>query len=204
MKRFFGVPMTQWDSMRDRLHVYVVPGAGLGAELARLQQSLRGRDYCAAQPVEFLHATVQQFAFTTGEAEAGLPEFACRMALLAARTTVFELQLGRPVVDDYSLGVRAEATDQWQNLSREIADAALGTCHAGRAMPAAPRQPHISLGYGIGTGSSSEIQSAVDALHTGNPPALAVAELKFVAVHQDESRGRYTWDELAAWPLAGP
>lgn len=196
--------MTQWDSMRDRLHVYVVPGAGLSTELARLQQSLRGRDYCAPQPVEFLHATVQQFAFTTGEAEAGLPEFAHRMAMLAGRMATFELQLGCPVVDDYSLGVRAEATDQWQDLSRKIADAALGTFHAGRAMPAAPRQPHISLGYGIGAGSSSEIQGAVDALHTGNPLVLAVTELKFVAVHQDESRGRYTWDELAAWPLVGP
>lgn len=203
MRRFFGVPITRWASPRDRLHVYALPGARLVDRLTLLQKALDGIDYCSTQPPEHLHATVQQFAFSTAEVPpAELAGFAAGLARLAGETPPFAVPLGPPVVDDHSIGVRGHATRRWVGLSAAIRELAAATFHGGVALPPAPRKPHLTLGYGLGDGSSAVLQDRVDALHTGLLPDLRVDRIHLLGVHQDEERGVYTWDPLGSWELA--
>ncbi|MFC4947022.1 2'-5' RNA ligase family protein [Pseudonocardia sp. GCM10023141] len=202
MKRFFGVPITRWASPRDRLHVYVLPGERLSAQLAVRQKALDGIAYCSTQPVANLHATVQQFALTTGEVPADrLAAFGDGLAGLALRTTPFSVPLGPPVVGEHTLGVRGHLTQRWMDLTAAIRELALATFHADVVLPAPPSRPHVSLGYGLAEGSSTVIQDRADGLHHGVLPDLRVDALHLLAVHQDEIRGAYTWDSLGVCAL---
>ncbi|MDQ4504094.1 hypothetical protein [Sinomonas sp. ASV322] len=194
MKRFFGEPATLWPSMRNRLHVYVLPGDELRSALVERQRALDDVDYCSVQPAEYLHATVQQLSHTNDEADpAAVERFIGRLGDLAASTKPFTVPLAAPVVDDFSLGVRGPSTPEWSALLDGVRAAAAETVNAGLPIPNPPFAPHVTLGYGVAEGSGERIQRASDAL--GGPvPPLAVAGLHFLAVHQDTERGRFTWD----------
>ncbi|HEY8294908.1 MAG TPA: 2'-5' RNA ligase family protein [Micrococcaceae bacterium] len=204
MQRFFGAPMTRWASMRNRLHVYVLPQAELRVELEARQRALESAEYCSIQPGGFLHATVQQFAVTSEEVSAGqLAAFNGALADLAAATEPFGVDLDAPLADDFSLGVRGTPTPPWRALVERVRSAGAETINAGFRLPGAPGRPHISLGYGLADGSTAQVQAAADALALRRLPALRVDGVHVLAVHQDVRRGIFTWDSSALHRLRG-
>lgn len=175
MKCFFELPMTMWPAMRNRLHIYALPGRDLRAALVERQRALEAFDYCSIQPAGFLHATVQQFALTADEASPGdVVAFMHRLKRVAAVTKPFSIELGEPVADSYSLGVRGIASPAWARMTDAIRDAANATIHSGRSLPNAPAFPHLSLEYAVAEGSTELIQKASDQLTGPVLPPLTV------------------------------
>ena len=192
--------MTCWPTLRNRLHVYVLPNQDLRAELQRRQQILEAFDYCSVQPGAYLHATVQQFAVTSDEVNGEqLRAFREAAARVAATTRPFTIELGAPLADDWSLGIRGTATPHWTSLVEAVRAAAAQTVNTGLPLPDAPYGPHITLGYGLADGSTERIQAASDATNAQELPALKVEAIHLVAVHQDPERGTFTWDQTASW-----
>ncbi|WP_336854586.1 2'-5' RNA ligase family protein [Sinomonas albida] len=202
MKRFFGEPATRWASLRNRLHVYVLPNSELRSALSARQAVLEGVEYCSVQPEPYLHATVQQFATSAEEVSREEVEaFTERLALLAEETEPFSIELGAPVVDDFALGVRGALSPAWTSLVDGVREAAAATINQGRAMPPGPFGPHVTLGYGLADGSGEQLQRESDLLATEPLPALKVASLHFLAVHQDAEAGTFTWDATVPFEL---
>lgn len=147
MKRFFGHPVTLWPSMRNRLHVYALPAPDLRSALGERQRVLAAFDYCSIQPVDYLHATVQQFAVTSDEVSPeDMDAFMARLKSLAAETKSFSVELGEPEADDYSLGVRGTNTPPWAKLTAAVRDAAADTINKSQSLPGAPFQPSSHFG----------------------------------------------------------
>ncbi|MEA5454742.1 hypothetical protein SPF06_08415 [Sinomonas sp. JGH33] len=204
MKRFFGEPATLWPSLRNRLHVYVLPDDELRSALVERQRALDGVDYCSVQPAEYLHATVQQLSRTSSEADpAAVGRFLERLGDLAAATKPFEVPLGAPVVDDFALGARGLATPEWTALLDGVRAAAADTVNAGLPIPDPPFAPHVTLGYGVAEGSGERIQGASDSLGGEPLPPLVVSSMHFLAVHQDTERGTFTWDTTTELAFGG-
>lgn len=223
MKRFFGQPMTLWPSMRNRLHVYLLPDEELRAALVAKQKALEGFDYCSVQPAAYLHATVQQFAVTTEQVTPEqLEAFARQLARFAADLQPFDIPLAAPVADDWSLGVRGLPSAEWHHVVNGVRAAAAETINLGHEMPKAPFGPHLTLGYGVADGSSEQIQLASDSLNdsrnlsgltsSGGPngsgalagsglPPLRVNKLHLLAVHQDVEAGIFHWDSSETFSI---
>ncbi|WP_422933996.1 2'-5' RNA ligase family protein [Sinomonas sp. P47F7] len=188
--------------MRNRLHVYVLPDDELRSTLVARQSVLEGVEYCSVQPEPYLHATVQQFATAAEEVSPEEVEaFTERLALLAEDTEPFSIELGAPVADQFGLGVRGALSPEWTRLVDRVREAAAATVNKGRPMPAAPFGPHVTLGYGIADGSSDQLQRESDLLATEPIPALKVASLHFLGVHQDTDAGTFTWDATVPFEL---
>lgn len=218
MKRFFGQPMTLWPSMRNRLHVYLLPDEELRAALVARQKALEGFDYCSVQPAAFLHATVQQFAVTTEQVTPEqLEAFTRQLAQFAADFQPFDIPLTAPVADDWSLGVRGLPSAEWHHLVDGVRTVAAETINIDHEMPKAPFGPHLSLGYGVADGSSEQIQLASDSLNGSRGlntlndsdalagselPLLRVSELHLLAVHQDVEAGIFHWDSSKTFAVS--
>jgi hypothetical protein len=204
VKRFFGNPNTLWPSMRNRLHVYVLPDDELRSVLGERQFILNEFDYCSVQPPEYLHATIQQFAVTSEEVSAEqTAAFMDALRLLAAAVEPFSIEMAAPTADDWALGVRGIATPAWSAVTEGVRAAASRTINAGAPLPSGVDVPHISLGYGLANGSTEHIQRASDETKK-RIPQLKVDSLHFLAVHQDMELGTYTWDSTSPVPLTGP
>lgn len=196
--------MTLWTSMRNRLHVYVLPTPDLRSALEQRQHALAAFDYCSIQPPEYLHATVQQFAVTSEDvSREEMESFVGRLTALSKETTPFIVPLAEPRADDYSLGVRGTSTPSWEQLTAAVRDAAACTINKNLPLPKAPMAPHLTLGYGVADGSTAIIQAAADELQHPPLPPLAVYGMHFIAVHQDTERGTFIWDTTIPFPFRG-
>jgi 2'-5' RNA ligase len=201
VRNFFGPERRMWPQMRDALHVYVLPAAEFAAALRPAREAIAAFDGCAAVAEPWLHATVTRIPWWRNEiAEELLERLSTALTVMAAATPKFTIPLSGPTVHPASVGMSGENIRAWQSLLEHTRDVAENICGTIRPLPAPPRQPHVTLGYGVAERDSAPLTETLTDLSA--TVRLKVHALHLVAVHQDPVAGTFTWDELSMHPLA--
>lgn len=204
MQNFFRHEIvTSWAQPRDSLHVYALPDPALRAALAPFQRVVAGFPACGVQPPEFLHATVSRLpAFRTDLSAAQLEALSAAITAAVRTIAPFTVELARPEADENSASVGGVAGPPWQALVDGVRAAATEVLDG--ELPQPPHRPHVSLGYGVGDGSTAQLRRLLDAVPDPGPLLLHVDAVHLLAVHQNPDAGTFTWDPIDVRPLARP
>lgn len=202
MRNFFGHGITDWTRLRDSLHVYVLADEALRTAVAGYQAAIETYPDCAVQPPDYLHATVQRLPwFCTDLSTDDVARLTAALADRLGPVAPFTVELDRPVVNDGGVNVHTSRSASWDVLVDTVREAAVAVLGSEPPLGRPPFGPHVSLGYAIGDGDNTVLQSALDRMAGPGPLLLRVEEVHLLSVHQHPDAGTFTWDAISTAQL---
>ena len=209
MQDFFGrFPGARWPQ-QERLHLYVRGNEALRAAVRRYQDQLRETGVAdhhglGLQDPEYLHCTVQMLTVTRREVTEDQLRALVRQLVAGLQWVApFCLSVGPPAAGQHAaeLWVDPAGDASWERLVDQVRRSVAHVLGS-EALPdlGSNQRPHTSLGYGISTGDSGAITSALRDVRHGlvNVP---VVELELAAVTQHPSQGSFSWETVARVPV---
>lgn len=201
MQRFFDRPDTRWREPSGCLHLYALPSerATARADFTRAAAALAHVPGLGAQPVEYMHVTVQRLdAFV-----ADLPDERWQRAWRALEHALeahrpFELTFAPPRAGTHAVEAVAEVTDEWSRLAGDVrgAVASSGLDHT---LTPAPHAPHYTLAYCVAPTDDEAVHAALADAATAT--RIEVDRLCLVSVDQDPDHGVFRFETLREWRL---
>lgn len=209
VKDFFGrFPGARWPH-QERLHLYVRGNEALRAAVRRYQDQLRATGVAeqhglGLQDPEYLHCTVQMLTVTRREVtEEQLRALVRQLVAGLQWIDPFCLSVGPPAAGQHAaeLWVDPAGDAPWARLVDQVRRSVAHVLGS-EALPelGANQRPHTSLGYGIGTGDSGAITSALRDVRQCLVE-VPVTELELAAVTQHPSQGAFSWQTVARVPV---
>lgn len=200
MQRFFGTASTNWNYLDGQLHVYCIPALDSALTLAMqdTSASLEQINCLALQPPEYYHATVQLLDWNINE---NSPEqirlLINNLAQVYSEVPAFSLEFSAPLLRKYAIETVATSSSTWEQLVKRTR---LAAQKSGCVLPAAPYGAHLSLAYGIESGSDEIIQKNL-ANNQKFPVTYHFDSCELVSVTQDRQQGIFSFTSLARFPL---
>lgn len=201
MQRFFDRPDTRWREPSGCLHLYALPTerAAARADFTRAAAALAHLPGLGAQPVEYMHVTVQRFDAYV--ADLGDERWQHAWRTLGDTLTdhrPFELSFAPPRAGTHAVEAVAEVTDDWSRLGGDIRSA-MTSCGLRHALTPAPYAPHYTLAYCVAPTADEDVHAAL--ADAGTTTRLTVDRLCLVSVDQDPDGGVFRFETLKEWRL---
>lgn len=186
--------------MSGRLHVYFVldPATPLSQAMADISTQMHGFSCLASQPINYYHATVQQFStYVQDLTEHTLERLQVQLGNALSQLEPFTLTFQVPEARRYAVETIAQPHPSWDAVVGAVREAARVT--TGSDLPDPPFGPHMTLSYGVGDGDNEEINRQITA--AGFPIDQSIAHLDLVSVDQNRQSGVFEFESLCRFAL---